>query len=651
MGNTLRKLALHEGVPADTLSGSYLITTLTDRVHCFVFSYSIEHRTLLAWSGNAEEILGVRDLAIAKDGNLFLRHVHADDRYLLMTDLERALKGEGPYRATYRWLRPDNNELRWIHCRAGVIKREGKPIFEGLLFDLSEEFTGEIGQLAGPDSLNTILSAFPTLVFTVDRDLRLKRVNRKREDEPFRFGDPNFHLDQFRIGRPLLEAFADKELRDFYAKLLQYLLDGRTPHYRSRIKVDEIVYNLEIIPLINRAVIDGLLFNVSDISESVKLERQLAQLQKMEGLGLLAEGVAHNFNNALQGILGHAAIVSNHPENRELVKKAGEEIMDIVTRSSELTRQLMLLGEKNTSQLGSVDLNLVAMAALNELQDLYEEGVRVTVSFGNVPKVRGERLELQKVIEAIVKNAYESIVKKSAQGGNISVRSGQVVLKDEGPKPGVYALLAVSDNGTGMGYETKERCIEPFFTVKERDQRSGVGIKSSGLGLSAAYTVATRLGGTLKIESRVGMGTKVSLYLPAEEKIEERIQREDKKPSTPPQILVVDDDRMVLQTVESIIKDLGFSCVTAEDPHRTLELLKSHHRSLKVILMDLIMPGMDGVTLLKKVRKINKNIKVIGFSGASTEQLRPMVEAGAVMVLRKPVGPKELQSALKAYLA
>ena len=319
----MRQITPSRDFNAEVLKGNKLVETLTSRSALFLFSYSPKYRTLVSWSDNGEQVLGVKDIAIARDGNLFMRHVHPDDRYLLLTDLERALKGEGIYRATYRWIRPDTNETRWLHCRAGLSSYESEKLFEGIIIDLSKEFTGEIGCIAGPDSVQSVLSAFPTLVFTVDRDMRLLRINRKRDDKVFNFGDEEFKLDHFRIGKPLLSCFSNEDHVRAYRQIMESLLEGKTSHYRSRIALEESVYSLEISPLTNRGIIEGLLFNVADISESVRMEREIADLQKAEGLRLLAASVAHNFNNALQGIIGQASILVNHADKTDLVRKAG----------------------------------------------------------------------------------------------------------------------------------------------------------------------------------------------------------------------------------------------------------------------------------------------------------------------------------------
>ena len=156
-------------------TGSDLIDSLTTGAHLFLFAYSPEVQALVSWSANASAVLGLADSTIMRDGNLFLRHVHPDDRFLLMTDLENALAGKTHYRAAYRWIRPDTNEVRWLHCRASLVERDNQPLFEGTIIDLSDKITGPVSRVAGPDSLATVLDAFSTTVIVLDSELRVLR--------------------------------------------------------------------------------------------------------------------------------------------------------------------------------------------------------------------------------------------------------------------------------------------------------------------------------------------------------------------------------------------------------------------------------------------------------------------------------------------
>lgn len=632
-------------------STSDLIASLTDRADVFIFSYSPKLKSLVSWSSNGEHVLGVKDVAISRDGNLFLRHVHPDDRFLLLTDLEQALKGEVPYRATYRWIRPDNNEVRWLHCRAAATRKNGEQIFDGIILDLSTEFTGSVGKIAGPDSVATILAAFPTMVFTVDSDLRLLRINRPRENFPFNFGDGGFRSEAFRIGRPILACFGDTDQRAHYEKVAREILEGRSRYYRTRITTGETVFNLEITPLSEVNAVAGLLFVVSDVTEIVRLERQLAGLQKTEGLRLLAAGVAHNFNNSLQSIIGQAAAMKSHPEKPELIKEASQAIIDIVGRASDLARQLFVFDETSSKELVPVDLNLAIMAAVNRIEDLFSSGLKVAVAFGSPAPVLARQEPLSQAIEAILRNARESL----SEGGSLSIKTYQVLLRDlevENLKAGAYSKLSITDSGLGMQAEAKKRCLEPFFTTKSRDPSTGLGLKGEGLGLSSALNIIREFGGGISIESQAGVGTCVAIYLP-NQAAPAQTDSEDKALSTPTDavdILLVDDDVMVLRTVEAILTDAGYRCAMAEDYTRALNIVRQQGRNLRLVLLDAVMPGMDGATLLRQIRKFNGEVKVLGFSGAPPEHTQALLDAGALQILRKPVNPQLLKETIQGLL-
>lgn len=642
----------------DQRSEPTLVHNLSKKTDLFVFIYSPQQKSLISWSDNAREVLGVKDSDILKDGNLFLRHVHPDDRFLLLTDLEKALKGKNNYRATYRWIRPDTNEIRWLHCRASLL--EGESIFEGMILDLTQEFTGSVGTIAGPDSITTILSAFSTMVFTVDRDLRLLRINRAKENQAFNFGDEKFKQENFRIGRPLLAGFVDQELKAIYQRILNEMLSAQRKTYRTRIENDQIVFNLEVAPLLENTDIIGLLFVVSEITESVKIERQLASLQRVEGLGLLAAGVAHNFNNSLQAILGHASVISRHSYDQDLVQKASQSILEVVSRASGLSRQLLSFDHSTTSATESLDLNLICMSALNKIPNLFNSGIRVSVAFGNPDIVLANQQELVQAIEAIIKNAIEQMG-QSNFGSNLSVKTSVVSLKEfeiQDLKAGNFARVSISDDGPGMSDETRKRCLEPFFTTKESDPSSGVGIKAKGMGLSTAFAIVRKYNGGLSIESRPNQGTNVSLYFPSIntdfEPNNQVVKSNDLKIQpvnlAQPKVLLIDDDKMVLDTVQSIINDLGYACVSCDNSNSAIEYLNKYVSSLEVVLIDAIMPGMDGPTLLKKILKQNSKLKVFGFSGATQEHTQLLLNAGALQILSKPVTVQEISQALSQFL-
>lgn len=641
------------GVVDTSWSPGGLIESLTGISEIFLFVYSIRRGSLISWSDNARQVLGVDDMALIRDSNLFLRHVHPDDRLLLRTDLENGLTVLGSCRATYRWIRPDNNEVRWIHCRARTESESGEALFRGMLIDLSAEITGPLHQIAGPDSLATVLAAFPSMVFTLDRTLRILRINRPEGMRGFSLGDPRFRSEHFRIGRPFLSCFSDPAALKHFRKLFNELLAGRQESYRTRISEEDSVFNLEILPIRDATRVSGLLCTVSDVSEAVRLERQLSTLQRSEGLRRLAAGVSHNFNNSLQSIIGQASAIRTHPHNTELVQQSSQAIIDIVHRTSALASQLFVFDDQRRETRTPVDVNLVAMAALNRLEGGLTGGVKVNVSFGTPAPVLASQDHLVRALEEILQNARESM----AGSGVLTLKTYPVALEEgeiQDLRAGSYAKIVISDHGRGMRHAMRERVFEPFFTTKERDPQSGVGIQGSGLGLSQALAIIREYQGTIVIESQLNAGTTVSVYLPVAESSAEQRQSEalftvDPR-SPPPEILVVDDEPMVLQTAKTILTEAGYSCAVAPDAARALKLGRAHRMSLGLILIDAVMPGMDGPTLLRKLQAILPGVRALGFSGARAELSDSLLRAGAIDIVRKPVDPVTLKRAVAQYL-
>ena len=625
--------------------GKGLVHSLTRRSNLFLFSYSPQLKALISWTDNASDILGVKDSAISRDGNLFLRHVHPDDRFILMSDLEKTLLGRQDYRASYRWIRPDTNETRWLHCRAVVTGEKESTLVEGIIIDLTDEFTGSTVQLAGPDSTAAILAAIPRMVITLDSELRLLRINRHSLNQSFNFGDPNFLETEFTVGKPLLSCFKDENKREQLERVLISLLDRKEEHAQQRIEINSKVFRLEMDPLIEQEAVKGLLLLVTDISDIVKMETQLAQLQKNEGLRLLAAGVAHHFNNSLQSIIGQAAIISSQADKPELVKKAAESIQEIVSRTSELSRQLFVFDDSSKDVMVPVDLNLSTMAAVNKVEGLFSSGVKVAVNFGTIQQVLANQEELVEAITEILKNSKESV----KEGGNISIVSYEKHLKENKVPDlpeGNYVCLAITDTGEGMDEATIQKCFDPFFTTKGIDPKTGVGISDPGLGLSQALTTLRRFGGGIKIKSKKDEGTSVYIYVPLTDTGVPAIDEQTSKQigtTNAPEVLIVDDDRLVLQTIEAVIRDMGFRAATSDGFRSALSIVKEHAKTLKLVLLDAVMPGMNGAAVLRRIKKIEPDLKVIGFSGAPDEYTQPLLEAGAVTLLRKPVTPSVLR--------
>ncbi len=618
--------------------GSDVIDFLTQKGQVFLFSYDPAIRTLLAWSRNTQEIFGAGDLILAREGNLFMRHVHQDDRFRVMNELEAALAGAREYRITYRWIRPDNNECRWLHCRGAFRAQAERSSFEGFMIDISKELSSTDSKVFGADSVTGILTALSATVFTLDRDLRILRVNRNSENHTFDFGDPQFQKHVLQAGGSFLDCFVGVEQRAHFASLCEDLMRERIPQHRSRIFSRGQTFALELLPIFAAEEIDGLIGVVTNVSEEVAKEYELARLQRTEGLRLLASGMANNFNNALQSIVGEASVINNHLNNAEIVREASRIILESAKRASELTKQLFGGELLRNGDLLPTDLNLCTITALNRIDRLFSEGAKLTVAFGNPPEILARPDELVQVIEAILIGFREATSQHSA----MSIRTFPVTLKTSeiaGLDPGNYARLSISH-----AFATSPKVVG----ISTREVRSSF---EKAPWLPNAQTLLASFGGRLILEDLTGAATTISIFVP-----EKRQEMGERSPERQPglseahEILVVDDDQVVLRTMQAVLADLGYGSHCAEDFQKALDLLRTHRTTIKLILLDAVMPGMDGLTLLKKIRRIAPEIRVLGFSGAPPEVTGPMLAAGAERIIRKPVDPRALKELLRGYL-
>lgn len=632
---------LYDGTPTE---GGGLIESLTTRSGVFIFSYCPKRRTLRCWSSNAAEVLGVRDNEIATEGNLFLKYAHPEDRFTLLTELESALADGTSYHATYRWIRPDCNEIRWLHCRGALSADPLEPLFEGCILDISET----LRQTGEPQAdTATLLSAFPNLFCVLDLDLRVTRLHIPEGSNRFTFGDPTFRADRFRVGCVFIDCFSDDELKHHYQRVLSELVAGRRAQFQTRVSVADSTYNLQLLPVRQHETISGVLVLAADSTELVRLERRLAELQRNEGLATLAAGVAHHFNNALQGILGQAAIVQHHPERADLVKRSGQTITELVQRASELTRQLFAFDTSDSQGPTPVDPNVVVLTTTNRLHDLFSSGIKVSVALGNPPSVLLHQEQLVHAIEAVLRNACESM----RQGGTLLIRTSDALLADhevDDLPAGGYAVISIADSGEGMTPEAARRCFEPFFTTKERDPHTGLGLKNPGLGLSGALATLRQYGGTIRATTRAGTGTTIAFYLPAMRTSPAGDRVRERKDASA-RVLIVDDDEMVLSTIQALLQESGYPAQTFLSPQTALEAVQQRPGQFLAAFIDAVMPSMDGPTLIRKLATVAPGLRMIGFSGASQAHLQRLTEAGAVAVLRKPVDPEKLREAL--YLA
>jgi CheY-like chemotaxis protein len=373
-----------------------------------------------------------------------------------------------------------------------------------------------------------------------------------------------------------------------------------------------------VAPLYEHGAIVGLVITAIDSSTQTQLEERLAGLQRAEGLRTLTAGVVHNFNNALQRIIGQAALIKNHPDRVDIVSIASQTIIDIVGRTSDLSRQLFVIEEGTTPARVPIDLNVATLTAINRIKDLFSSPTTIGVAFGHTPSVLARHEPLVDAIEHLI----QTMRRTAAPRGHLHIKTFEGETTPPSPQLGVHLVLAFDPAQPRSDSRTSDQPrIVPTLDEK---LLSILGDFSATLSEHTTESGSHLL--TLSFPLTHGTSVRSDPTL--------RLDR--------PDILVVDDDRMVLETVGAILTDLGFRPVITSRGEEVDALVERFGHSLKVAIIDAIMPGTDGATIIRRLRSQAPHLIAVGFSGAPPHSTSDLEAAGAVAILRKPIDPVTL---------
>jgi nitrogen-specific signal transduction histidine kinase/CheY-like chemotaxis protein len=388
-----------------------------------------------------------------------------------------------------------------------------------------------------------------------------------------------------------------------------------------------------------------------DITERKRLEAQLLQSQKMETVGKLAGGIAHEFNSILTTIIGHSEFLLNDLPAESPLANNATEISKAAGRAAMLTRQLLAYGRKQFLQPETLDLNQVITDMEGVFQHLMGKDVdtRIVPAPG-LQAVRADAGQIEQVIMNLAINARDAM----PGGGKLTLETANVSFDQESAgrspelKPGGYVMLAITDTGTGMSAEVKARVFEPFFSTK------GVG-HGAGLGLSTCYGIVKQSGGHITVYSEFGRGTTFKIYLPqVEPQMKIPIQRLDSPglPRGTETILLVEDDSALREMAATMLRRLGYTVLAAADGIEALRLKQQRDNGhIDLLFTDVVMPHMSGKELADRVRALYPQIRIL-FTSAYTENA--IVHQGVlnhgVKLLQKPFTPSALARKLREVL-
>lgn len=394
-----------------------------------------------------------------------------------------------------------------------------------------------------------------------------------------------------------------------------------------------------------------------DVTEKVqarkkmlKLQMQLDQSRKMEAVGGLASGVAHDFNNALQSISGYVDMLYTEKLDQTGQREKLDQISEVVERAAELVRRLLTFSRKVEVELVPLDLNREILEAVKILKRILPKMIIIKTNLDpGLKNILGDKIQIEQILMNLGVNARDAMPKGGAlliETQNITLHSG---IKNKNPelKPGEYVLLTISDTGIGMDPKTMRRIFEPFFTTKGPGQ-------GTGLGLATVYGIVKGHKGQISCFSEPGKGAWFNIYLPICQQIpqiEKKAQIEDRHLRGSETILVVDDEPSILEAAASILSRYGYTPLTASCGEEGLEIIENKPNSVKLVVLDLNMPGMGGEKCLEMLLELNKKLKVIIASGYSAQaQARESISKGAYGFLGKPYRLKDLLKNIREAL-
>ena len=386
-----------------------------------------------------------------------------------------------------------------------------------------------------------------------------------------------------------------------------------------------------------------------DVTKQLGLQEQLLQAQKMEAMGTLAGGFAHDFNNKLQVINGYVDLILFNKDLPETVKSELGVIKQTVDSSAELIRGMMVFSRKTPIELQPIELNKLVAQTRSMLTRSVPKMIEIDLLLADdLWAINASPNQIDQILMNLAVNARDAM----PDGGRLTLKTENITLDDEYcifdpmAKPGRYALITVSDTGCGMDKETVSHIFEPFFTTKA----SG---KGTGLGLAVVYGIVELHGGRIICDSEPSVGTTFRIYFPA---IEEILQEQYSEKREPPRghgeiILLVDDEPDFLETTSRLLADANYMVITALNGENALELYEKHREEIKLVVLDFIMPGLGGKRCLEALRNMDPNSRALIVSGFQKEGMtQELKDAGASDFILKPFDTPQLLEKIRKII-
>ncbi len=451
------------------------------------------------------------------------------------------------------------------------------------------------------------------------------------------------------IGRTMSECYPGIEQSPFFHDL-RFVMEQREPRHLENLFTypdkEQCWFDLFLEPHP-----EGVLIRSIDSTRRKQLEEQFRHAQKMEAIGQLAGGIAHDYNNKLAIMLAYGEMVMDRldPKDEESLRLMGK-IMTAIDKSSALTRHLLAFGRKQILDIRPTSLNTLLEELRNGLEKIIGEDVRLVFQMGQgVDDVRVDPVQMEQVILNLCLNARDAM----PEGGTLTLETANVELDQDyairhaNVTPGHFVLLTISDTGHGMDRATAEKIFDPFFTTKPRG-------KGTGLGLSMVHGFVHQCNGHVWVYSEPGMGSVFKIYLPRNE------ETSAPRRTTPPlsqgrkgneTILLAEDDEALREAYTLLLEKAGYRVLSAADGVAAADLFRQHSEIIQMVLTDVVLPKMSGRDVVELVRRQKPGMKAVFMSGYTENSIvhRGVLDTESVL-LQKPISNANLLNTVRSVL-
>jgi two-component system, cell cycle sensor histidine kinase and response regulator CckA len=537
---------------------------------------------------------------------------------------------------------------RTLHTKKiPIMDKNGKPAY---LLGISEDITDlklvESALRESETKMRSILDNIGIGVSLISPDMEILELNRRMR-EWFPAIDPAKNPICYRaFNDPPRDAVCD------YCPTCKTLQDGLVHEAMTETPQKGVIRKYRVVssPILNASgEVAAAIEMVEDITEKLSLEAQFQQAQKMESIGRLAGGVAHDFNNMLSVIIGYTELAIRQTDPTQPFFTNLQQIRKAAQRSIDLTRQLLAFARKQTIAPQILDLNETVESMLKILRRLIGEDINLAwLPAKNSWPVKVDPSQIDQILANLCVNARDAIIGV----GKVTIETGTVAFDEAycanhmDCVPGEYVLLAVSDDGCGMNKEVLDKLFEPFFTTKETG-------KGTGLGLATVYGIVKQNKGFINVYSEHGHGTTFKIYLPRYKGKGEQMQKEDPEKLVHGQetILLVEDEPAILDMTMTMLQQLGYTVLAASMPGEAMLMAEAHKGEIHILLTDVVMPEMTGRDLAKNLLSLYPHLKSLFMSGYTANVIahHGVLDEG-VNFIQKPFSIQALAAKVREVL-